>query len=34
MPVKATDGGGEAFLYYEPTQRAHAPGTTVEATAN
>ena len=34
MPVKATDGGGQAFLYYEPARRAHAPANAVEAKDN
>jgi uncharacterized protein YfaS (alpha-2-macroglobulin family) len=33
MPVKASDGGGEAKLYYEPTQKAHAPAVTLQALA-
>jgi hypothetical protein len=33
MPVKAADGGAEAFLYYQPKQRASARATTLEAVA-
>jgi hypothetical protein len=34
MPVKAADGGAEAHLYYEPTQRTVAAATTLEVVAN
>jgi hypothetical protein len=34
MPVKAADGGAEAHLYYEPTQRTAAAATTLEVIAN
>src|SRR5262249_37775182 len=34
MPVKATDGGAEAHLYYQPEQRVHGAATLVEAKAN
>ncbi len=34
MPVKATDGGGEGYLYYEPARRVHAPANSIEAKAN
>lgn len=30
MPVRASDGGGEAYLYYQPEQRAVAQATTLE----
>jgi hypothetical protein len=30
MPVRAADGGGEAFLYYQPEQRAVARANTLE----
>jgi alpha-2-macroglobulin-like protein len=33
MPVKASDGGAEAYLYYQPAQRSAAPATTLEAIA-
>jgi hypothetical protein len=32
-PVRASDGGSEAYLYYAPDQRASAPATTLEVTA-
>ncbi len=31
MPVKASDGGGEAYLYYQPDQKASAPETVLQA---
>ncbi len=34
MPVKAADGGAEAHLYYEPTQKTVAAATTLEVVAN
>src|SRR5450432_1238768 len=34
MPVKASDGGAEVHLYYEPQQRASAPANLGEARAN
>jgi hypothetical protein len=34
MPVKATDGGGEGYLYDEPARRVHAPANSIEAKAN
>jgi alpha-2-macroglobulin-like protein len=34
MPVKAADGGGEAYLYYEPDRRVHAAAGVLEAKAN
>jgi hypothetical protein len=34
MPVRVTDGGAEAHLYYEPAKRAHAAASQVEARAN
>jgi hypothetical protein len=30
MPVRAVDGGAEAYLYYQPEQRASAAATTIE----
>ncbi len=33
LPVRASDGGAEASLYYEPDQKAQAPATTLVATA-
>ena len=30
MPVKATDGGAEAYLYYQPDQKTSAPGTVIQ----
>jgi len=32
MPVKASDGGGEAHLYYEPTERTTLAATLLEVT--
>jgi hypothetical protein len=32
MPVKAADGGAEAWLYYQPEQKTAAAATTVEVT--
>jgi uncharacterized protein YfaS (alpha-2-macroglobulin family) len=32
-PVRASDGGLEAYLYYAPDQRASAPATTLEVMA-
>jgi hypothetical protein len=32
-PVRASDGGLEAYLYYSPDQRASAPATTLEVMA-
>jgi hypothetical protein len=34
MPVKASDGGGEVHLYYEPQKRATAPASLVEVQTN
>jgi uncharacterized protein YfaS (alpha-2-macroglobulin family) len=34
MPVRAGDGGAEVALYYEPTQKANAPATILEVTAD
>ncbi len=34
MPVKASDGGATAYLYYEPEKKASAPSGTLEVTAN
>lgn len=34
MPVKASDGGASAYLYYQPEQRASAPAATLEVSAD
>jgi hypothetical protein len=33
LPVRASDGGAEVSLYYEPDQKSQAPATTLVATA-
>ncbi|HVR64262.1 MAG TPA: alpha-2-macroglobulin, partial [Polyangia bacterium] len=33
MPVRASDGGAEAFLYYQPDQRSSAPATILSVQA-
>ncbi len=32
MPITASDGGGQAFLYYQPDQKASAPAQVIQVT--